>query len=139
MVVPTLAPIINGAACLRFTILLATIGTTTDVVIELDRIAAVVRRPQENDFSGLLKKKRLNTSGLLAFNRSEISLLKISIDAKRRRIASTTRTNGLFTASINQLVTNEKPDQLCVSIFSTCAPGLNNARVIQSDRVERKS
>src|SRR5689334_14870185 len=119
MVVPTLAPMMNGAACLRLTILFATMGTTTDVVIELERIAAVVSRPQEKDLNGLLKKKRLNTSGLLAFNKSDISLRKMSMDAKSRRIASTTRMKGLFTISMSQFVTNENPDQLCVSTLST--------------------
>ena len=51
MVVPTFAPIIKGAACFRFAIFLATIGTTTDVVIVLERMAAVVSSPQEKDFN----------------------------------------------------------------------------------------
>ncbi len=50
IVVPIFAPIINGAACLRVTIFLATIGTTTDVVIVLERMAAVVSKPHEKDF-----------------------------------------------------------------------------------------
>ena len=51
IVVPMLAPIIKGAACFRLTIFFATIGTTTDVVMVLDRIAAVVTSPQPNDFN----------------------------------------------------------------------------------------
>ena len=49
IVVPTLAPIINGAACRSVVIFFATMGTTIEVVTVLDRIAAVVTRPQVND------------------------------------------------------------------------------------------
>ena len=118
MVVPTLAPMIKGAACLRFTILLATIGTTTDVVIELDLIAAVVSNPHEKDLNGLLKKKRLNVSGLFAFSRSDISFRKIRMDANNMRMANTNGIRGLLMASTSQVVTNENPDQLCASTFS---------------------
>src|SRR4051812_36937219 len=89
-VVPTLAPIIKGAACFRFTTLLATMGTTTEVVIVLDRIAAVVSNPHEKDFNGLLKKNLLNTSGDFAFRRSEINILKIRIDENSKTIPKTT-------------------------------------------------
>ncbi len=58
MVVPTLAPIIKGAAARSLTTFFATRGTTRDVVIVLERMAAVVSNPHPNDFSGLLKKKR---------------------------------------------------------------------------------
>ena len=51
MVVPILAPIIKGAACLSVTIFFATIGTTTEVVIVLDRMAAVVRSPHPKDLN----------------------------------------------------------------------------------------
>ena len=51
MVVPMLAPIINGAACFMPVIFLPTIGTTTDVVIVLDRMAAVVTSPHAKDFN----------------------------------------------------------------------------------------
>ena len=63
IVVPILAPIINGAASFSVAIFLATMGTTTDVVMVLERIAAVVSSPHAKDFSGLLKKKRLKTLG----------------------------------------------------------------------------
>ena len=119
IVVPTLAPIIKGAACFRFTILLATIGTTTEVVIELERIAAVVINPHENDLIGLLKKNRLNASGLFAFNKLDISLRKIRIDTKSRTIASTTMRKGLSTTSISQVARKDRPNQLCCSKFST--------------------
>lgn len=51
IVVPTFAPIIKGAACRRSAILFATMGTTTEVVIVLDLIAAVVNIPQPKDFN----------------------------------------------------------------------------------------
>ncbi len=51
IVVPILAPIIKGAACFRLTIFLATIGTTSEVVMVLERMAAVVKSPQVNDFN----------------------------------------------------------------------------------------
>ncbi len=49
MVVPMLAPKINDPACLSRIIFLATKGTTNEVVTVLDRIAAVVSKPQAND------------------------------------------------------------------------------------------
>ena len=58
MVVPMLAPRINGTALRSFTIFFATSGTTREVVTELDRIAAVVSTPHAKDFSGLRKKNR---------------------------------------------------------------------------------
>ena len=51
MVVPIFAPIMNGAACFSVTIFLRTIGTTTEVVMVLERMAAVVSNPQIKDFS----------------------------------------------------------------------------------------
>ena len=60
MVVPTFAPTMNGTACFNETSFLATIGTTSDVVIVLERIAAVVTAPQLKDFQGRLKKNLLN-------------------------------------------------------------------------------
>ena len=69
MVVPILAPIINGAACFSVAIFFATMGTTTEVVMVLERIAAVVNNPQVKDFNGFLKKKRLKTSGDFAFKK----------------------------------------------------------------------
>ena len=49
MVVPILAPKINAPACLSFIIFFATNGTTKDVVIVLERIAAVVTTPHPKD------------------------------------------------------------------------------------------
>ena len=51
MVVPILAPIIKGEACFNVAIFFATMGTTTEVVIVLERIAAVVSNPHPNDFN----------------------------------------------------------------------------------------
>ena len=56
-VVPMLAPNIKALACLSLIIFLATKGTTREVVIVLERIAAVVTSPQPNDLYGFLKKK----------------------------------------------------------------------------------
>ena len=56
MVVPILAPKINALACLSFIIFLAASGTTSEVVTVLDRIAAVITKPQPNDLNGFLKK-----------------------------------------------------------------------------------
>ena len=84
MVVPMLAPRINGAALRSETIRCATIGTTTEVVMVLERIAAVVTVPQKNDFHAFLKKKRLKRSGELASNNPEINFLKKRIDVNSR-------------------------------------------------------
>ncbi len=51
IVVPILAPIINGAASFNVAIFFATMGTTTEVVMVLERIAAVVSNPHAKDFS----------------------------------------------------------------------------------------
>jgi len=110
-VVPILAPRIKGAACLSFTIFCATIGTTTEVVMVLDRMAAVVNKPQVKDLSGLLKKKRLKTSGDFAFKRSEINLLKIRMDAKSKATAAVVRKNGLGISAIKKLVMGLNPNQ----------------------------
>ena len=56
MVVPIFAPRIKGKAEFILTIFFATNGTTSEVVIVLDRMAAVVNNPHPKDFSGLLKK-----------------------------------------------------------------------------------
>ena len=57
IVVPILAPMINGAASFNVAIFLATMGTTTDVVMVLERIAAVVSSPHANDLSWILEKE----------------------------------------------------------------------------------
>ena len=58
IVVPTLAPMTKGAAARSLTTYFATNGTTSEVVMVLERMAAVVSNPHPNDFNGLLKKKR---------------------------------------------------------------------------------
>lgn len=84
MVVPMLAPRMNGAALRSETIRCATIGTTTEVVIVLERIAAVVIVPQKKDFQAFLKKKRLKRSGELASNNPEINFLKTRIEVNNK-------------------------------------------------------
>src|SRR5690606_12212960 len=79
IVVPTFAPIINGPAFLSETIFFATTGTMSDVVIVLERIAAVVVSPQKNDFQ-YPNKWRPSFLGSFTSRRSETSLRKASID-----------------------------------------------------------
>ena len=137
-VVPMFAPRIKGAACLSFTIFCATIGTTTDVVMVLDRMAAVVNKPQAKDLSGLLKKKRLKTSGDFAFKRSEINLLKIRMDAKSKATAAVVRKNGLGILAIKKLVMELNPNQKWLTLFSTCSgDGVKNKLEIELDTVDR--
>lgn len=95
MVVPMLAPKIKGAALRKETIRCATIGTTTEVVIVLDRMAAVVTVPQKNDFQSFLKKKRLNRSGELASNNLEISFLNNKIELNNNINATSASTKPL--------------------------------------------
>lgn len=83
IVVPMFAPMIKGTACFKVLIFLATIGTTTEVVMVLERIAAVVIKPQKNDFSSLVKKNRLKASGDPAFSKSDRSLRNTRMDATR--------------------------------------------------------
>ena len=56
IVVPMFAPKIKGRADRNLTTFFATKGTTSEVVMVLDRIAAVVSNPQPNDFNEFLKK-----------------------------------------------------------------------------------
>ena len=79
-VVPMLAPMMKGTACLRLVIFFATIGTTTDVVMVLERIAAEVRRTQRKDFILFMKTNRLKANGDLANSKSEMSFRKIRIE-----------------------------------------------------------
>lgn len=112
-VVPMLAPIMNGPACFNLTIFFATIGTTTDVVIVLERIAAVVRSPQVNDFNGLLKTKRLKASGSRASSKFEINLRKIKTDVNNKRRARAARKKGLGIILIRKPVMGSKLIQKC--------------------------
>ncbi len=137
-VVPILAPKIKGAACLSFTIFCATIGTTTEVVIVLERMAAVVSKPHVKDFNGFLKKNRLKTSGDFAFKRSEINLLKIRMDAKSKATATAARKNGLGMLAIKKLVMGPNPNQKWVTLFPACSgDGVKNKFDIEPDTVDR--
>lgn len=82
-VVPKLAPMINTATLFKPTTFLAAIGTTTDVVIVLDRIAAVVRNPHPKARTSPPKMKRLKPSGDLASRRSEINFRNTNIEQSK--------------------------------------------------------
>jgi len=60
IVVPILAPTINGYTCFKLTLEVATSGTISEVAIELDCHDAVSNNPHPNDLSGLLKTKESN-------------------------------------------------------------------------------
>ena len=93
MVVPMFAPKINGAAFRSDIIFCATIGTTTEIVMVLDRIAAVVTIPQKNDFQAFLKKNLLNRSGDVASKSPEINFRNNRMEVKSSMNASNARTN----------------------------------------------
>src|SRR5688572_5339860 len=95
MVVPMFAPRIKGAAFFNDTIFCATMGTTTEMVIVLERIAAVVTAPQKNDFHAFLKKNRLNRSGEVASKSPEISFLNNKIEVKSKTNANSAMRNPL--------------------------------------------
>jgi hypothetical protein len=139
IVVPTLAPMINGAASFKVAIFFATMGTTTDVVMVLDRIAAVVSSPHEKDLSGFVKKKRLNLSGDFAASRSEINLLKMRIEENKRPTAIMASKNGLSIVVNRKSIIGANPDQKCAATFSVgLITGMKNKSVIQTDSDERK-
>lgn len=119
IVVPMFAPIIKGAACFRLTIFFATIGTTTEVVTVLERIAAVVTRPQKKDFNGFLKKKRLNISGDLTSSRLEINLLKIRIEENNNTSEMTIRRKAFEIFFSKKSIIGANPYQKCEIVFST--------------------
>ena len=112
MVVPILAPKMNGAALRNETIFCATIGTTTEVVMVLERMAAVVVIPQKNDFQEFLKKKRLNRSGELASKRSEINFLKRRIELNNKPKANKANTKPLGMEFTRKSIIGLNPDQL---------------------------
>src|SRR5690349_13151176 len=93
MVVPMLAPKIKGAAFRSDTIFCATIGTTTEMVIVLERMAAVVTMPQKKDFHAFLKKNRLKRSGDVASKRPEINFRNNKMDVKSNMNANKARRN----------------------------------------------
>ena len=67
MVVPIFAPKMKGAACFSLTIFCATIGTTTEVVMVLERMAAVVSKPHDKGFQLTLKKETTEDFGRFCF------------------------------------------------------------------------
>ena|SRR5688572_15692485 len=108
MVVPRLAPKIKGAALRSETIFCATIGTTTEMVIVLERMAAVVTMPQKKDFQAFLKKNRLKRSGELASRSPEINFRKSKMDVKRSTNASRASKNPLGIMVRRKSVTGPK-------------------------------
>lgn len=104
MVVPIFAPIINGAACFNEANFFATMGTTTEVVIVLERMAAVVSMPHPNDFHCPLKKKRLNASGLFARSRFETIFRKITIDTNNKARATNANNQGGMVEARNPMI-----------------------------------
>jgi hypothetical protein len=85
-------------------------GTTTEVVIVLDRIAPVVIIPQKKDFPGFLKKKRLNRSGELAKSIPEISLLKRRIEENNKINDVRTSTNPFEIVLTKKSIIELNPD-----------------------------
>ena len=137
-VVPIFAPMINGAACFRLVIFLATIGTTTEVVIVLERMAAVVIRPHAKDLSWFLKKNRLNTSGDFAFNKFEISLLKIKIDENNKTNEMTAIKNGLGIFANKKSMIGANPNQKWETLFLTgVKDGVKKKLAIHTDNVDK--
>src|SRR5262245_10499392 len=103
------APRINGTASSSFTTFLATIGTTSEVVTELERMAAVVSIPQPKDFSGLWKKNLWNLSGDPKPRRFVSTSRKKRIDPKRSANESTMSTKPLPIVVTSQDVNVPKP------------------------------
>src|SRR5688572_3745391 len=138
IVVPILAPRINGAASFNVAIFLATMGTTTDVVMVLERIAAVVSRPHAKDLSGFVKKKRLNLSGDFAARRSEINLLKIRMEENKSASEIEANKNGLGIFVKRKSMIGANPDQKCDTVFSVgFIAGVKNKSAIQTEIEER--
>ena len=126
IVVPIFAPIINGAAIRIFTIFFATMGTTIEVVMVLERIAAVVMSPQKKDFISPAKKNLLNVSGDCDFRKFEMSLLKIRIEITRK---------------INDSITSTTPFEIFATIKSVAKlNGVHaepNARLVDPSAIEK--
>jgi hypothetical protein len=70
-------------------------GTTTEIVIVLDRIAAVVTAPQKNDFQAFLKKNLLKRSGDVASKSPEINFRNNKMEVNKSMNASNPRRNPL--------------------------------------------
>src|SRR6187402_3431498 len=109
MVVPMLAPRINGTADRSFTNFLATSGTTRDVVTVLERMRAVVNNPHPKDLTGILKKNCWNLSGEPTPNKEERTFLKNRIDPNSNAKAITKRINPLSIEVTRKSMTGLKP------------------------------
>ena len=112
IVVPMFAPKMKGAAFLRETTRLATNGTTADVVMVEDRIAAVVVTPKKNAFNRFLKNRSLNRSGEPVSNSPEINFLNRRIDVNSNAKESIARIKPLFITTTNQSIIILKPDHV---------------------------
>ncbi len=102
--VPMLAPRMNGTTPFSLTNFLATRGTTNDVVIVLDLIAAVINSPQPKDWIGLLKKYRFTRSCVRNPSKLEITRLKRSIDPKSMEKERMMRTSPLPISSTSRVI-----------------------------------
>jgi hypothetical protein len=108
-------------------------------VIVLERIAAVVNRPQEKDLSGFLKKKRLNVSGDLAFNKFDINRRKIRIEEKSNTSENEIRKKTLEMWSKRNRIRGANPIQKCEIVFSTgLSTGVKNTFAIHAETDDRK-
>src|SRR5690606_19230894 len=110
MVVPMFAPRINGTTSRNETTFFAAIGTTSEVVTVLDRIAAVVTSPQKNDLNGLTNTSLLNVSCNRLVRRLVMSLLKTMIEMKRSPKDRVTRRNTLAMLPTRKSITGPKTD-----------------------------
>lgn len=119
IVVPMLAPKMNGAAFRSETIRCATIGTTTDMVMVLERIAAVVTVPQKKDFQAFLKKKRLKRWGELASSKPEINFLKTRMEENKRINESAASKNPLGIKSPSHSTTGPNIFHFCEKELDT--------------------
>lgn len=137
-VVPMLAPSINGTAFRRVIIFCATMGTTTDVVMVLERMAAVVNNPQKNDLMVFLKKNRLNFSGELAISNPDISFLNSRIDRNNKPKENRAKRNPLGMIFTRKSIIELNPDHKGVKVVPD-VPLLTVKKfsVIQPERLER--
>lgn len=138
MVVPVFAPKMNGAALRNDTMRCATIGTTTDVVMVLERMAAVVMVPQKKDFHAFLKKNRLNRSGELARNNPEISFLKSRMEENSSMNDSAASINPLSMVFTTHATTEPNKYHFCAKeCCTTVAEGLKKYVAIHCEIPDR--
>lgn len=137
-VVPMLAPSINGTAFRRVIIFCATMGTTTEVVMVLERMAAVVTNPQKNDLIVFLKKNLLNFSGELAISNPEISFLNNKIDKNNNPKENRANRNPLGIRLTRKSIIGLNPDHNGVkAVADVLLLTVKKFSVIQPDRLER--